>query len=133
MKATGTFEIKLSPLESYSEGGDGGTFARMSIDKTFVGDLTGVSTGEMLSSRSPVAESAGYVAIEHFTGTLSGKKGAFVLQHFGTMSANHQHLNLVVVPDSGTDELHSLSGQMQIIIDNGQHSYVFDYSLAEHL
>ena len=37
--------------------------------------------------------------------------------------------DLIVVPDSGTGELTGLSGKMQIVIDAGKHSYVFDYTL----
>jgi hypothetical protein len=39
-------------------------------------------------------------------------------------------LNIIVVPDSGTDELKGLSGKMNIIIaPGGKHSYEFDYTL----
>lgn len=61
MKATGTFEVKLLPLDSYADG---------------------------------------------------------------------QRLILEVVPDSGTGQLATLTGQMSIFIQNGQHNYEFDYSLA---
>jgi hypothetical protein len=39
-------------------------------------------------------------------------------------------LALSVVPDSATDGLEGLSGSMQIIIEGGVHSYVFDYEVA---
>jgi hypothetical protein len=38
-------------------------------------------------------------------------------------------LTVTVVPDSGTDELVGLAGKMEIIIEEGRHSYKFDYSL----
>jgi hypothetical protein len=34
------------------------------------------------------------------------------------------------VPDSGTGEVAGLAGRMEIIIAEGKHSYVFDYTLA---
>jgi hypothetical protein len=34
-----------------------------------------------------------------------------------------------VVPDSGTEELAGLAGGMEIIIAEGKHSYVFEYTL----
>ena len=40
-------------------------------------------------------------------------------------------LGIQVVPDSATGELAGLSGTMHIIIEEGQHSYVFDYALPE--
>ncbi|MGZ4819666.1 MAG: DUF3224 domain-containing protein [Terriglobales bacterium] len=36
---------------------------------------------------------------------------------------------MVVVPGSGTDELTSISGKMEIIIEDGKHSYIFNYTL----
>lgn len=129
MKATGTFEVKLQPLDAYTTGSDGITLARMSIDKTFAGDLAAQSQGEMLSALTPMSGSAGYVAIEQVNGRLHGKQGTFVLQHFGQMSAAEQHLILEVVPDSGTGELTGLGGKMVIQIADGQHGYEFDYSL----
>lgn len=129
MKISGEFEVKLNPIDGYAEGRDGVTLNRMSIDKTFLGDLNAVSKGEMLSAMTSVKGSAGYVAIEQVLGTLKGKKGGFVLQHFGTMNKGKERLILEVVPDSGTGELEGLSGEMQIIIDDGKHLYEFDYEL----
>jgi len=129
MKITGKFEVNLNPMEAYATGENGINIARMSLDKTFQGDLDAVSKGEMLSAMTATKGSAGYVAIEQVTGTLSGKSGSFVLQHFGTMSKGKNHLILEVVPDSGSDELSGLSGTMNIRIEEGQHYYDFEYTL----
>jgi hypothetical protein len=86
--------------------------------------------GQMLSAMSAVKGSAGYVAIERVTGTLAERAGSFVLQHSGTMNRGVGTLALSVVPDSATDALEGLSGSMQIIIEGGVHSYVFDYEVA---
>ena len=130
MKANGTFEVKLQPLDSYATGSEGTSLGRMSIDKTFQGDLTGQSLGQMLTAMTAVEGSAGYVAIEQVSGTLNGKQGTFVLQHFGIMNATQSRLILEVVPDSGTGELSTLTGQMTIENAAGRHTYQFDYSLA---
>jgi hypothetical protein len=45
------------------------------------------------------------------------------------MNRGAQHLDLTVVPDSGTGGLEGLAGSMQIIIEDGRHSYIFEYSL----
>jgi hypothetical protein len=129
MKITGTFEVKLTPLESYAQAQDGVTLGRMSIEKQFSGELNATSKGEMLSARTAVQGSAGYVAIEQVIGVLSGKSGSFVLQHCGSMRAGKSNLALAVVPDSGAGELTGLSGDMKITIDNGQHHYEFEYEL----
>jgi hypothetical protein len=127
-KAAGTFDVKINPLTPYSTAADA-KLARMSIDKQFHGYLEATSQGEMLSAGTDTKGSAGYVAIERVTGTLSGRSGGFVLQHNATMTRGAPYLNIVVVPDSGTGELVGLSGTMQILIDEGKHSYEFEYGL----
>ena len=102
---------------------------RMSLDKTFSGDLQGTGKGEMLMAGTEIKGSAGYVAIERVTGTLNGRTGTFVLQHTGTMNRGAPQLSVTVVPDSGTGQLSGLSGTLNIIIAGGKHSYAFDYSL----
>lgn len=123
--ARGRFDVKLAPLES-SAGKDLG---RMSIDKTFHGELDATSKGEMLASMSSVKGSAGYVAIEKVTGKLGGRDGTFVLQHMGTMTRGEGKLTVLVVPDSGTGQLVGLAGTMSIEITDGKHFYHFEYSL----
>jgi hypothetical protein len=131
MIASGQFDLAMKPLDAYANAVDGATLGRMSIDKTFTGDLSATSQGEMLTGLSTVKGSAGYVAIEQVNGELNGKKGSFVLQHYGTMQGESQHLTLAVTPDSGTNELQGLAGKMSINIEDGQHFYSFEYELAE--
>lgn len=126
---TGQFTVALAPLDGYAKGQNGINLGRMSIDKTFKGALNASSQGEMLSAMTPVQGSAGYVAIEQVIGELEGKKGSFVLQHFGTMDKGQDSLTLNVIPDSGTDELEGLTGSMKIRIENGVHHYDFQYTL----
>jgi len=130
MKISGEFEINLHPLDSYTKGGNGINIGRMSIDKTFSGDLSATSKGEMLSAMTAIKGSAGYVAIEQVSGSLAGKSGSFVLQHFGIMDHGKDRLILEVVPDSGTEQLVGLSGKMSIKVENGKHFYEFDYEFA---
>lgn len=129
--AKGPFDVKLQTLEPYNRD-EGAALGRRSIDKRFHGDLDAISRGEMLSAGGVVQGSAGYVAIERVTGTLHGRSGSFTLQHFATMTRGAPHLDIVVVPDSGSGELAGLSGTMKIVIaEGGKHSYEFDYELAD--
>jgi hypothetical protein len=128
-RASGAFDVKLNPLETYNKT-EGATLGHMSIDKQFHGDLEATSQGEMLSAMGHVKGSAGYVAIERVSGALHGRRGSFVLQHNATMTRGEPYMNIIVVPDSGTDELAGLSGKMLIIIADGKHSYEMDYTLA---
>lgn len=124
----GSFEVKLLPLElAFKHEGPG--LGRMSIEKEFKGELDATSRGEMLSAGASTKGSAGYAAIERVTGTLQGKKGTFVLQHFATMNRGVPRLMIEVVPDSGTEELTGLQGTLKIDIVEKQHFYIFEFTL----
>ena len=126
--ATGTFDVKLASL---SDTVTDPSLGRMSIDKTYHGDLEGASKGQMLTAGTAVKDSAGYVALEKVTGTLHGRRGTFILQHNATMMRGEAQLAIVVVPDSGTDQLVGLAGTMTVTIDGTKHSYEFEYTLPE--
>ena len=126
--ATGTFEVKLTPLDPAFKADDN-SIGRFSLDKQFHGAIEATSKGEMLSGMGTVKGSGGYVAIERVTGTLDGRTGTFILQHNGIMQNGVYHLNVIVVPDSATAQLTGLQGTMEIIIKDGKHSYDFSYTL----
>ena len=125
--ATGTFVVKIDPQPA-DDYADGTALGRMSLDKEFDGDLRGTSKGQMLTGMTSVKGSAGYVAIERFTGSLAGRSGTFILQHSGSMDRGAPQLSISIVPDSGTDELSGLSGSMSIDVREG-HSYRFEYEI----
>jgi Protein of unknown function (DUF3224) len=129
--ATGTFDVKVTPQPADDKSGDS-TVARYTLDKQFHGDLKGTSKGQMLAASTEVKGSGGYVAIERVTGTLAGRAGGFTLQHSGTMAHGTYHLDVTVVPDSGTGQLKGLAGSMSIqIAPDGKHSYDFTYSVLK--
>lgn len=126
--AKGSFDVKLQALAF--EGADPASkFGRLSIDKRIFGDLVATTQGQMLSAMTETKGSAGYVAIEKVTGTLHGRRGSFVLQHSSTMRRGAPSQSIVVVPDSGTDELTGLEGSFRIDIVEGKHLYEFAYRL----
>lgn len=141
--ASGTFSVKMQPQELAADAPadaladaladksatPGATLARLLLDKQYRGDLQASAHGQMLSAVTSTAGSAGYVAIEHVTGTLHGRSGSFVLQHHGLMTRGDKQLSITVVPDSGTGELAGLEGRLDIRIKEGQHFYAFDYAL----
>jgi hypothetical protein len=129
-RATGSFEVILQPL-SNSEITSEPLFGRLLLTKKFSGDLTATARGQMLSAGTLTKGSAGYVAIDHVTGSLEGRQGTFVLQHSGSMNRGFPTLSIMVVPDSGTDELAGLSGTLSINIIDGNHFYDFIYSIPE--
>ena len=126
--ATGTFEVKVAPIDPAFKFDDN-PIGRFSLDKQFHGDLDAVSQGEMLSGGNPAKGFGGYVALERVSGTLHGLTGTFLLMHNGTMQNGAYHMNVIVVPGSGTGQLTGIDGAMQIIIKDGKHSYDFTYTL----
>jgi hypothetical protein len=127
-RATGSFEVTLQPL-SNTDASSNPLLGRMLLTKTFSGDLAAEARGQMLSAGTSTRGSACYVAIDHVTGELGGRKGSFLLQHTGVMNRGEPSLSIIVVPDSGTDELAGLSGTLSINIVDGRHFYDFIYSI----
>jgi len=125
---SGTFDVKMTPQSSAVEAAQIGRF---SLDKAYHGDLEATAAGEMIAVMTGEKGSAGYVAIERVSGTLSGKTGTFVLQHNGVMTRGAGQLSIAVVPDSGTGDLTGLAGTMSIDITEGKHFYEFEYTLPQ--
>ena len=127
--ANGQFEVKMTPQPDGGGETAGVKLGRMLLEKVFHGDLEATGLGQMLTAVSDTPGSAGYVAIEHVTGTLHGRQGSFVFQHSGTMDGGAQSLAITVVPGSGSGELAGLAGRFSLRIEGGQHFYEFDYTL----
>jgi Protein of unknown function (DUF3224) len=130
-KATGGFTVKLE-LQPASAQADAAAVGRRTLDKQFHGDLVASSSGEMLAVMTAVEGSMAYVALEKVTGSLAGRQGSFVLQHASQMIRGKPFQSIRVVPDSGTEELLGLEGEMHIEIRDGEHLYVFEYNFMEH-
>ena len=102
----------------------------MTMDKTFAGDLEGTSKGEMLTGGAESTGAMAYVALERVTASLNGQSGTFLLMHTASMLKSDPRsgvLQVTVVPHSGTEELAGLAGTMRIAIEDGKHSYDFEY------
>ena len=124
--ARGTFDVNTEAEPPFLEQ-DGLKLNRNVVRKEFSGDMVGVSEAQMIAAFTGNPGSAGYVAIDHFTGSVGGKSGSFVLQHSGVMNRGDAQLTVMIVPDSGTGELIGISGTLEIDNDEGRHSYVLHY------
>ena len=129
-QARGTFVVALTPQSSDGTPEDT-ALGRMSIAKTFSGDIAGTSTGEMLTAMTSTKGSAAYVAVERVRGSISGREGSFALHHQGISDRGAQQLSIMVVPDSGSGALTGLTGSMSLVIANGLHSYELTYRLPD--
>ena len=129
-RATGSFDVKVTPQKPDTQIARAANLSRLTIDKRFHGDLEGISKGEMLALQTDTKGSAGYVALERVTGKLKGRSGSFVLQHSGTLERGEEHTQVSVVPDSASGELRGLTGTMNIrVAEDGAHSYAFDFKI----
>lgn len=128
MTARGSFDVEIRPVAEDSFP-DGTGLGRFSLVKQYHGDLEGTGTGEMLTASTPTEASGAYVAMERIDGTLAGRRGSFILQHSGAMTAEEQSLTIAVVPDSGTGELAGIDGTLRVEISDGDHFYHLEYTL----
>ncbi|MFD0401631.1 DUF3224 domain-containing protein [Kitasatospora sp. NPDC059811] len=126
-KASGSFELtSFEPVET--EEREGAAFGRVRISKNFTGGLSGTSEVRMLSVAGPSGGPASYVAVEHVTGELDGRKGSFVLQHAAWDTGG---TTIRVVPGTGSGELAGLTGEFLLTVDEaGTHTYVLEYDLG---
>lgn len=114
------FDISRWEPESYSVDGVDSELTRVRASKEFVGDIEGSSVAELLMAGND--RGAGYVASEVFTGSVLGRRGSMIVQHWGlaegTAAASSGH----IIPGSGTDGLEGISGMAEYTQDaSGQH------------
>ena len=123
MTASGSFDVKLDPQKDETA-----PAGRMIINKQYSGGLAGEGVGQMLSKRTESGVAV-YVAIEEFSGTVDGKKGAFTLIHNGYMTSESQTLKIEIIEGSGSGELKNISGELFITQVDGTHNYELNYKL----
>lgn len=128
--ANGAFQVRMAPINIANAPSDP-TMGLSALVKAWRGDLEGTSEGKMLSAGTAMKDSAAYVAMEKFEGTLKGRSGTFILQHAASMNRGSATMGISIVPDSGTGELEGLKGTLTIKIEDGVHSYKLDYTLSQ--
>lgn len=130
--AEGPFDVQVTPQPRDASQADVAV-DRLLLEKRYHGGLAATGRGQMLGVHGAVETSGGYVAIERVDGTLDGRRGAFALQHSGTMTKETGYsLDVKIVPDSGTGELAGIAGTLEIIIaPGGKHSYKLAYTLPD--
>ncbi|MFI6156796.1 DUF3224 domain-containing protein [Kitasatospora sp. NPDC051170] len=126
-RAAGSFEVTTFEQVEAEERGSA-SFGRIRIAKVFTGALSGTSEVRMLSVGGPGGEPASYVAAEHVTGELDGRKGSFVLQHSAWDASG---TTIRVVPGTGAGELAGITGEFHLSVDeSGAHTFVLEYELG---
>ena len=107
---TGEFEIVSWDDTLYFEDADpdGTKLARVTVRKTFTGDVAGTSVTELLTAGGGTGR--GYVASELFEGSIDGRKGSVVFQHGGVGDDTGGEAFGNIVPGTGSGELAGLRG-----------------------
>lgn len=123
--ATGTFTVEMTGAESPQP-----DTVRADLTKTWSGELAGTSTGVMLSAGDATTGSAGYVAIEVFTGSVNGAEGGFAFLQLATMHAGDPRMTYVISPGSGTGDLAGITGTLDLDIVDGEHRVGLEYTLG---
>lgn len=125
----GEFKIQMEPHAPAFKGHTNIKTGRLSFRKAYSGPLEAIGVGEMLSAQCGDDGHAGYTAIEQIKGSLEGRKGSFVVQHFGIKTPESSELRIEILPGSGAEELEGIAGTLTIRMEGRQHFYELDYAL----
>ncbi len=129
--AKGSFDVTVEPQQPDNAQAQGAGVNRMSLNKRFHGALDATSQGEMLAIGDGRTSGA-YVALEKVSGTLDDRRGSFALMHrSGLRAGTPENWSILIVPDSGTEELVGIEGEMEITIEGGMHFYELRYTLPD--
>ncbi|MFI7703689.1 DUF3224 domain-containing protein [Nonomuraea sp. NPDC049480] len=104
-----TFEIAEFDENVYDERAEAPKLTRVTIRKRYQGVIEGTGVAEVLTAQGDAG--GGYVASERIEGTLDGRQGTFVIQHWGLADGAEQSSEGSIVPNSGTGELVGIAGR----------------------
>jgi hypothetical protein len=107
--AASTFRVTTWDEKPFSEGVDGPKLARVSVTKSFSGDIEGEGTLEYLMAYREDG-SASFIGLERVVGRIGDRSGSFVLEHTGTFEGGTAKATWAVVQGSGTGDLQGISG-----------------------
>jgi hypothetical protein len=94
---------------------------------SYQGDLEGESTLEYLMVYR-ADNSGSFVGLERVIGRVGGRSGSFVLQHTGTFGKTDVNGTFFVVPQSGTGDLATLSGEGSISLSGHAELYPMNFN-----
>ena len=128
MPATGSFQL-LSWQENTYDDRQGIRLTRAEVTQRFEGTVTGDGAVQWLMTYRPDG-TARFVGLQRVDGSLEGKSGSFVMETSGDFDGQVASWEAVVIPGSGTDDLHGLSGRGTFTAPHGSAaSFELEYSL----
>lgn len=135
MKAKGTFkhskwdEVTLVQISNTQK------TSRVSGEFVFLGEATGKALIEFLmfyrrfDNGDSMKAHASYVGMVFFEGKLNGKTGSFVMRDLGLYEDGVAASNLLILNDSGGDELKGIAGTAKYRATAKEMMIEFDYEL----
>ena len=108
-RASAIITVHTYEPAAYDEPAQGPALARIHVEESFSGDISGDGTVEFLQA-AQADGTASFVGIERVTGTIAGRSGTFLLQDAGTVQGSIVSGDWFVIPGSGTGELAGLRG-----------------------
>jgi hypothetical protein len=109
-RASAVITVHKYEPATYDEPAGGPVLARIHVEESFSGDISGDGVAEFLQA-ARADGSASFVGIERVTGTVGGREGTFLLQDAGTVEGNVVSGEWFVIPGSGTGGLAGLRGE----------------------
>ena len=128
--ATARTDVTSYVPATFDEVADAPALVEVDLNEKFSGDIEGDGIARVIQAASKGATTT-FVAIERVRGSITGRKGTFVLEVRGTVVNKKMHAEWSVVKGSGTGELTGLRGDGGFTAQLGQHGSVWlDYSLG---
>ena len=127
---TADFDVSQWEPTPYQVEGTNSELSTVRAVKIFEGDIVGTSVADLIMAGNAVG--AGYVCSEVFAGSIAGRTGTMVVQHWGlaegTATASSGH----IIPGSGTDGLAGIAGKAIFTQEpDGQHRLELRVTLPE--
>jgi hypothetical protein len=128
-RAAATFRVDSWDERPYDEIDEAPRLTRVSVTKTFRGEIEGKATLEYLMMHREDG-SASFIGLERVVGRIADRSGTFVLQHSGTFEGGMAKATWFVVPGSGTGDLRGLRGEGGFASAHAEeYPITFDYDI----
>ncbi len=124
------FQVTAWETQTTDETTENPTLSRVLVKKSFDGEVSGRSVGELLMCASPNG-SAGYTIMDRFFIEIEGKKGSFVAIHGGM--TDEMKASGKIVPGSGTDDLKGISGTLEFKSDEDGKRIILDFAFKNEV
>jgi hypothetical protein len=108
-RANAVITVRKYEPSAYDEPAEGPALARIHVEESFSGDISGDGVAEFLQA-ARAGGPASFAGIERVTGAVGGREGTFLLQDAGTVAGSIVSGDWFVIPGSGTGELAGLRG-----------------------